>query len=288
LTGRARECYSRARRYGFGEGSSPVTKNSARPAATVILARPASSGFEVLLLRRLASAASFADAFVFPGGVVRDDDGEPDPTTTSFRDVDALAALTERGGEPPDNARLARALFRGAIREVFEEAGVLLARDANGAPVRLKGPNEAQWADYREAMQADRMTLGDLLAREAIVPDYRGLTYFSHWITPDDIARRYDTRFFVAELPLGQTAVHCRVETTESVWIAPRDAIQRAGSSLPLVLPTRVHLTRLSHYLTLDDLLAFARMKRIRTVHPARFSEAQVNLAAMLEADAPW
>jgi 8-oxo-dGTP pyrophosphatase MutT (NUDIX family) len=269
-------------------GSVTSSPSPARPAATVVVARPASSGFEVLLLRRLASAASFADAFVFPGGVVRDDDGEPDPTPTPFRDVDALAALTERGGEPPVSAQLARALFRAAIREVFEEAGVLLARGTDGQRVQLTGRDEARWAGYREAMQADRMALGELLAREAIAPDYQALTYFSHWITPDDIARRYDTRFFVAEMPPGQTAVHCRVETTESVWIAPREALQRDSATLPLVLPTRVHLTRLSYFQTLDDLLAGARKKPIRTVHPARFSEAQVNLAAMLEADAPW
>jgi 8-oxo-dGTP pyrophosphatase MutT (NUDIX family) len=261
----------------------------ARPAATVILARVAGSGYEVLLLRRLASASSFADAFVFPGGVVRQDDFEPDPVPTDFGEAGALSALTSRGSEPPADGALARALFRAAIREVFEEAGVLLARDASDQPLRLNGGNEStRWSAYRDALQSKQLTLRDLLGREALRPDYRSLTYFSHWITPDDIPRRYDTRFFVGPMPDDQTAVHCQVETTESVWIAPRDAIEQAERDLPLVLPTRAHLARLATAPTLSEVLEFARTKAIQTVHARRFSQARVDLVSLSGAGATW
>lgn len=268
--------------------NSAAMVSVARPAATVILARPSAKGFEVLLLRRLASASSFADAFVFPGGVVRSDDDDPDPILTSFRDVDALEALTARGSEPPTDPSLARALYRAAIREVFEEAGVLLVRDEADRPLRVTDETAARWSTYRDEMQGDRMTLTQLLEHEHVAPNYSGMTYFSHWITPDDIARRFDTRFFVAEMPSGQQAVHCQVETTESVWISPGDALARDGHDLPLVLPTRVHLTRLSYLTSLSELLAFARTKRIRTVHSRRFSDARAEIAAMVRPEAEW
>jgi 8-oxo-dGTP pyrophosphatase MutT (NUDIX family) len=260
----------------------------ARPAATVILAREAWSSYEVLLLRRLANASSFADAFVFPGGVVREDDFEPDPVPADFDETEALIALTTRGSEPPGDATLARALFRAAIREVFEEAGVLLARDSRGRPPRLGVDATARWTDYRDALQSRQLTLRELLERESLTLDYRSLTYFSHWITPDDIPRRFDTRFFVARMPADQTAVHCHVETTESVWIAPGDALDRSERDLPLVLPTRAHLARLTTAPTLAELIDFAQTKSIQTVHARRFAEARIDLTSRSGANATW
>jgi 8-oxo-dGTP pyrophosphatase MutT (NUDIX family) len=243
----------------------------------------------VLLLRRLASASSFADAFVFPGGVVREDDFEPDPVPSDFGEADALLALTSRGSEPPADGVLARALFRAAIREVFEEAGVLLARNVDDQPLRLADTGGANhWSEYRDAIQSNHLTLRDLLGREELRPDYRSLIYFSHWITPDDIPRRYDTRFFVARMPDDQTAVHCQVETTESIWIAPKDALARAERDLPLVLPTRAHLARLAAVPTLAALLELARSKAIQTVHAQRFSQARVDLVSISGAEAMW
>jgi 8-oxo-dGTP pyrophosphatase MutT (NUDIX family) len=260
----------------------------ARPAATVILARPADAGFEVLLLRRLASASAFADAFVFPGGVVREDDYEPDPKPTSFTEAEAMDALTSRGGEAPATPALARALWRAAIREVFEEAGVLLAIDREGKLPRLVDGGDERWAGYRDALQTKQTTLRQILEREGLTSNYRGLTYFSHWITPDDIPRRFDTRFFVARMPPGQSAVHCHVETTESVWIAPADALGRADRDLPLVLPTRTHLARLATARTLSDLLELARTKPIQTVHSQNFARARVDFAALAGTSAAW
>lgn len=241
----------------------------ARPAATVILVRRAEPGFEVLMVRRLASAAAFADVFVFPGGVVRDDDYAADPIESDFTAAEASTALTERGGWPPKDAALARALWRAAIRELFEEAGVLLADDAYGQPFQIPNDAAARWSEHRDALQTGRSTLSDVLGRERLSLDYRRLIYFSHWITPNFSPRRFDTRFFLAEMPAGQTAVHCQVETTESVWIQPRDALEGwTAKTFPLVFPTRKHLELLATLDTLDAALALARTKQIRTLHP--------------------
>src|SRR5712692_2249058 len=134
--------------------NSPDTPVSpARPAATVILVRPSENTFEVLMVRRLASASAFADVFVFPGGVVRDDDYAPDPVDSDFSAADALTVLTERGGWPPEDATLALGLWRAAIRELFEEAGVLLARDASGQSFRTPEGSTTRWSDYRDGLQ---------------------------------------------------------------------------------------------------------------------------------------
>src|SRR5258708_21088754 len=109
---------------------------------------------------------------------------------SDFTDAEALTALTSRGSEPPGDAGLARALFRAAVREVFEEAGVLLARDASGRSPRLV-EDVGRWSDYRDALQSNELTLRQLLERESLAPDYRSLIYFSPWITPDDIPRPF-------------------------------------------------------------------------------------------------
>jgi hypothetical protein len=115
------------------------------------------------------------------------------------------------------------------------------------------------------------VALGPLLASAGLAADLEALTYFSHWITPSDRPRRFDTRFFVASLPDGQQAGHCGVETCDGVWVSPREALGRyALGTFALVLPTRMHLQRLTPYRRLGHLLADAAAKPVRTVMPGR------------------
>lgn len=219
------------------------------------------------MARRAASATSFADAYVFPGGTVRDDDLGPG-------DVDALTELTRRGGTPPPTADAARGLYRAAIRELFEEAGVLLARDAAGATPTILDAESATWRARREQLQRGETSLHALLEELGLRPAFGELIYFSHWITPLGQPRRFDTRFFVAALPPGQQASHCGVELTDGVWLGPHDALGRyAAGKLPLVFPTRMHLQRLTGARSLDDLLEIARTKPIATIQPGRPGE---------------
>ncbi|MGH2461468.1 MAG: NUDIX hydrolase [Chloroflexota bacterium] len=244
-------------------------RDSARPSASVILVRDAPAGFEVFMVRRPATASAFADVFVFPGGTVREDDVAAQPGDAAFSPDDALAELTQRGSAPPVSPGRAIALWRAAIRELFEEAGVLLARDALGQPLRISDAAAPRFATYRGSLQAGQTSLATILSQERLTVDYHQLRYFSHWITPSHLPRRFDTRFFATELPVGQTALHCQIETTEGIWISPRDALARADAGqLGIVFPTRKHLERLAPRSSVDDLLGFAAGKAIRTVQP--------------------
>ena len=227
----------------------------ARPAASVLLARDGADGPEMFVVRRPAAAAAFADAWVFPGGTVRADDAGP------LERLDALAELTRRGSTPPPNAGDAAMLWRCALRELFEEAGVLLVR----GPL----PPEKELRRQRERVHAGAASFDAALAELGLIADPGALLYFSHWITPRGLPRRFDTRFFVAALPPGQGASHCGIETHDGRWLAPRDALAlHAAGELPLVLPTRAHLERVATCPSVGELLAFAAAKVVRTVQP--------------------
>ena len=267
-----------------GAGVSP-----ALPSASVILVRRAADGFEVFMVRRPASAAAFADVFVFPGGTVRRDDFLDLPAASEFTPDQALHELTARGGTPPASAALAIALWRAALRELFEEAGVLLARDAWGQTLRIPDDAAAHYAELRSALQAGNLTLAEVLASEHLALDYRALRYFSHWITPVYVPRRFDTRFFVAEMPDGQTAFHHQGESTEGVWIQPDEALIRSShGQFGIVFPTRMHLERLSQHSTLEDLLTFAAEKSIRTVQPERPAPGERGSVVLAPEAAEW
>lgn len=243
--------------------------DTARPSASVILVRDAPAAFEVFMVRRPANASAFADVFVFPGGTVREDDFSTQPGDATFSPDDALAELSRRGGTPPISSERAVAVWRAAIRELFEEAGVLIARDSAGRSLQISDAAGPRFTEYRRALQAGEKSLAVILGQERLTLDYRRLRYFSHWITPIQLTRRFDTRFFVVEMPEGQSAVHCQIETTDGVWISPRDALARADAGLlGIVFPTRKHLDRLGQRSSVKDLLGYAARKPIRTVQP--------------------
>jgi 8-oxo-dGTP pyrophosphatase MutT (NUDIX family) len=234
-----------------------------RPASAVILARQGGSDLELYMVRRLARASAFPDVWVFPGGAVQPADAEPLPGEP-LGAAEALARLSERGGVPPEPGD-ALGLHRAALRELLEETGVLLAKRPDG-----RAASSAEAAGLREELRRGA-PLGVRLAAAGLRADLTALTYFSHWITPEGQPRRFDTRFFVAALPAGQSASHCGDETCDGAWVAPRAALGRyADGEFPLVLPTRLHLQRLTPLRTLDDLLTTAASKPIRTVLTGR------------------
>lgn len=274
---------------GAGATEEDARISPAQPSASVILVRRATDGFEVFMVRRPASAAAFADVYVFPGGTVRQDDYLDLPADGAFTSDEALRELTTRGSTPPGSAALAIALWRAALRELFEEAGVLLARDARGQTLRIPDDSAAHFASLRRALQAGNITLAEILIGERLALDYRALRYFSHWITPVSVPRRFDTRFFIAEMPDGQTAVHYQGESTEGVWVRPGDALNRfARGQFGLVLPTRMHLDRLRQHSSLEDLMAFAARKTIRTMQPTRSGPAEHGAVVLPPEAAEW
>jgi 8-oxo-dGTP pyrophosphatase MutT (NUDIX family) len=215
-------------------------------------------------------------AYVFPGGTVRDDDH-------AALDED-VTPLSERSDTPVDHAT-AVALYACAIRELFEEAGVLLVRDHDQQ--RLLSVQEADLAleerleSLRLALQARQTSLAELLSDYGWRPALDLLVPFSHWITPRALATRFDTRFFVAELPIGQTALHDTIETSEGVWRTPK---QLLSGDYHTVYATAQHLRRLAAFRNVQSLMAFARTKPIRMVSPA-LKESTRGLEASLPAD---
>jgi 8-oxo-dGTP pyrophosphatase MutT (NUDIX family) len=228
---------------------------AARPASTVVLLRPAHP-FDVFLVRRSDSIAFMGGAHVFPGGRV--------DAADHIEDIDAVSdGMTAAVARMPDvSAGVAVACHVAALRELFEEAGVLLARPlAETAAARL--------ADYRRDLLAGTVTFPDIIRRERLRLALDELAYFAHWVTPEIETRRFDTRFFLARAPEGQTPVHDDGETSHSEWLAPLAAIERCrdgGISLPP--PTWTTLSMLAKFDSIDAAFGWARRKAIPRVQP--------------------
>ena len=227
----------------------PPTLLTPRPAATLILAREGAGGPEVFLMQRTLKANFVAGAYVFPGGAV--DPGDEDAfwadNAEGFDDRRASRLLgVEQGG---------LAYWIAAIRECFEESGLLLAEDSEGL---------APAADELTALRA-RVAAGELdfitLCRERrLRPTMTALGYFSHWITPPGLSRRFDTRFFLAAAPAEQIAVPDQVETIDHAWLRPEDALAKnKRGELELVFATIQTLRALSGFDSVNAMVAHAQ-----------------------------
>ncbi len=211
-------------------------------AATVILLRDTPDGPEVFLQRRGAGAAFMAGAYVFPGGVVDDTDRGMPPELVDDPDADLLP------------------LRVAAVRELFEEAGVLLAT-RNGVLVDdefVTGPS-ATAVRRRLHDRADRYDWRPWLAEQGLVLATDPLALTSRWVTPVVEPRRFDTWFFAVEAPTTQDADHDDVEMTDSVWARPADALAAAeAGEVFMVPPTRRNLAALAAFDRAADAVAAA------------------------------
>jgi 8-oxo-dGTP pyrophosphatase MutT (NUDIX family) len=228
-----------------------------------MLVRDAPSGLETFMVRRHARSPAFPSAYVFPGGTVGADD-----LSLRVADGDGLLAMLSARSDAPVTPEEATALFVCAVRELFEEAGVLLVRDAAGALLEVDVAEvtlQERLESARLALQAHEVSFGAVIAERGWQPAFDRLVPFSHWITPAAVATRFDTRFFVAELPRGQSALHDTIETSEGVWLTPARALEDDYQTL---FPTTEHLKRLAAFEGVAKLLQFARAKPIRVVSP--------------------
>ncbi|HWE88384.1 MAG TPA: NUDIX hydrolase [Pseudonocardiaceae bacterium] len=229
----------------------PVTP---RDAATVVLLRDSPRGPEVFLLRRVGAMAFAAGMTVFPGGGV-------DP-----RDADVSLAWS---GPPPVkwakwfdcSPELARALVCAAIRETFEESGVLLAgstqRDGQDAGVVA---DTAPFAAARQALVDRRLSLAEFITEARLTVRADLLRPWASWVTPVGEPRRYDARFFLAELPAGQHADGHTTEADHAAWVRPADALTawQAGRTA-LLPPTWITLTDLAEFGSVAEAMAAPR-----------------------------
>lgn len=209
-----------------------------RPASTVMLVRDAPNDIEVFMLQRTTSAVFASGMYVFPGGRVDDLDSasELDELCDGMSDAEASDLLrVPKGG---------LAYWVAAIRECFEEAGVLLARDARGGYVSLtEADSHAKFSALRHQVHEGELSLAELCRRENLRLAVDSIRYVSHWITPVGEKRRFDTRFFVAVAPSSQEPLHDDKETIASLWISPNDALSRAKrGDLAMIPPTIANL----------------------------------------------
>jgi 8-oxo-dGTP pyrophosphatase MutT (NUDIX family) len=218
-----------------------------RHAATVVLLRDGRTGLEVYLLRRVASMAFGAGMHVFPGGSVDARDSEHTPAWAGPSAVDWGASL---GCDEP----LARSLVCAAVRETFEESGVLLA--GQSADDLVADTTDDAWESDRRALLDRTHSLAELLERRGLVLRSDLLRSWAHWVTPEFEPRRFDTRFFVAGVPAGQRARDVSGEADHAVWLPVDEAMKRLqAGQLAMMPPTIIAVRELAAYDSLAEVL---------------------------------
>jgi 8-oxo-dGTP pyrophosphatase MutT (NUDIX family) len=222
------------------------------PAATILVLRNGDTGLEVFMVERHEKIDFGGGALVFPGGKTTCEDYDP-----------ALAALVDGAADWPADLR---ALAVSAIREAFEEADVLLARDA-GTEEFVGADRLAELEPYREQLEREQFGILEFLLRENLRLACDQLVPFAHWITPRNMPRRFDTHFFLARLPEGHSGQHCGRESVDSLWVRPAEVVA-TNSPGKLMFPTRMNLMKLARAASVDEALVTARAAPPVTVEP--------------------
>ncbi|MEV8376942.1 NUDIX hydrolase [Kribbella sp. NPDC056861] len=239
------------------ERRTPV---EARPASTVILLRDTAAGPEVYLLRRQQSMAFAAGMTVFPGGRV-------DATDSSIADSWSGPSPEWFGERMGCSAETAAAYVAAAVRETFEESGVLLAGPDTESVVGDTTGDD--WEADRVALESRDLGFADFLHRRGLVLRADLLGVWTHWITPEFEPRRYDTRFFVAALPAGQVTRDVTSESDQVAWLPPAEAVRVVEASEMLMLPPTYLCCRdLIPYAAVADVLAASADREIRPIQP--------------------
>lgn len=240
-----------------------MTAAPLRPASTVVLLRADAGRLEVFLVRRHDAVAFMGGAHVFPGGRVDASDRLNDPTHICDGVEDAAARLA---GLARDEAV---AFHVAAIRELFEEAGVLLARVATGEILSIPETDVPRFDAYRRALAARAIAIRDVVEQEHLRLALDALALAAHWVTPEIETARFDTRFFFALAPQGQAAAHDAHETTDGVWVPPQEALDRCRrGDIALPPPTWTTLRLLSRFGTPEDAWRWAQSCPVPRVQP--------------------
>ncbi|MCY3933704.1 MAG: NUDIX hydrolase [Acidobacteria bacterium] len=229
------------------QATSPV---AARHASTVLLLRDSDRGVEVFMERRHIQSDFVGGAYVFPGGRVAPEDRVDEALCHGLTDREASARLAlEEGG---------LTFYVAAIRECFEEAGVLLAYDRDGRILDFSDRAvEEHFERLRGELNAGRQSLLDIAAAESLTLATDRISYWAHWITPEGQPRRYDTRFFVTRAPGNQTAGHDDHELTSSAWVTAEEALEHGRrKEWMIIFPTIRNLQKLAAFRTADEAIA--------------------------------
>ena len=225
-----------------------------RPAATVILVRESEPSFQIFMLKRTSNAAFASGMFVFPGGRVDGDDHlhrydqyRVGPSVAQAPQVEALGYEW-------------RGYWIAALRETFEEAGLMLAYDVSGEMVSLLSDADYdRFQTYREPLHQQKLSLLEICQRENLKLAVDRVHFYNRFITPLGRPRRFDTRFFIASAPEEQRGRHDEIETVESIWITPQEALNlHKKKEFGLMNVTRIQLEKLALFPNKTELIAMA------------------------------
>lgn len=227
------------------------------PAASLLLLRDGPVGVEVFMVLRHPELDFSSGALVFPGGKIDPADHDP-----ALRDHCA-------GGAALDPVALARRV--AAVRELFEETFVLMARPRGGERALSAEATERLIEVWRKPIHDGDAAMLEMARAENIEFMTDRLAPFAHWITPEHSARRFDVHFFVARAPADQTARHDGIESVDSMWITPRTALDDAAAGRrPIVFPTRANLSKVGRAPSVDEIIERAAREPVATVMTRR------------------
>jgi 8-oxo-dGTP pyrophosphatase MutT (NUDIX family) len=227
------------------EASVPI------PAATIMLLRDGADGLEVFMVVRHHQIDFASGALVFPGGKL-------DPQDEDERVLSRLASY-------PASTPIQSKLRAAAIREVFEESGILLARDKQGAALTPNVHSDA----WRAGLNAQTLTMGEIASSGDLTLACDDLVHYSHWITPPMMPKRFDTHFYLARVPSGQIADHDGHENVDSVWIRPKQVVQDAeNKTRTVIFPTLSNVVRLAQYNSVAAAFAGAQQRAVEPIMP--------------------
>jgi len=221
------------------------------PAATILLVRDGPTGLEVFMVVRHHQIDFASGALVFPGGKVDANDAS---VTDLCDGVDGL-----------DDGEIAMQV--GAVREAFEECGVLLARDSEGAVIR--GDRLASLQEDRAKLNSGDLSLRAFLERESLRLACDLLVPFAHWITPEMMPKRFDTKFYLVDAPNDQLLGHDGYESVDSIWISPVKALEgNQDGTYTIIFPTRLNVEMLAESSSVAEAVEASRHRAIKTVLP--------------------
>lgn len=252
--------------------------------AIMLLRTPASGeGIEVFMLRRVIQSDFMPDVYVFPGGSVSEDDRAAELAPGVCTPVAPLVA------DPQVHTMLGTGTRAAAIRELFEEAGVLLA-DRVGGMLAMDGQDVAHFNEYRSAFNQRQGSLIKMAEAENLTLATDRLGYFAHWITPEGMPKRYDTHFFLAVAPAEQEAIYDQLETSEGVWVQPAEALARyEQGEFPLVFATIHQLHDLAAFPNVTEAIASTALSEVPVRMPVLVQEnGQARVYLPEDVDNAW
>ncbi len=239
-----------------------------KKAATVILLRnKETGGFDVFLLKRHEKSSFMGGNYVYPGGRVDRDDGSLEICSLS-KGMTLEEAQKILGGTFSPEEGFAH--WVAAIRELFEEAGVLITYDQKGNLFQVRNREEQEkLLHYRKLLQEGKTNIYEIAQKEDLLFALDQLHYYAHWITPEAQSQRFDTRFFLTRYPPAQEASHDQKETTAGIWITPKKALEEnLKGEVILSPPTLKTLEDLSRFRGIDEIFHSMKREDIQPILP--------------------